>query len=156
MKKNNIIILVFALLFLGCEKREAHTASSCSNFQYAHKDGNFSQNISKELTELSCSHLQYWEYRSKKEFEKSYNYELPYQRFIYSNDWYKRFHSPDEGNFSILQVEIIQKSPEFAEIKTKKILKDGYSYTFLDKWYRVGNKWYHKMKTTYLPIEIED
>ncbi len=99
--------------------------------------------------------VQYWENRSKKQFSKTYSYELPYQTYVHSKRWYENF---------------FQNAPRFTKVVIKKIQCDqhvctiglllfpedmsgSYDTVFLyDKWIVIDGVWYHKFNDVSLPI----
>lgn len=137
--KTVVSFLVLLLLFTGCNKKRT----------YAYKDNNLSLNSDKELL-LSKRHLDYWEALSKKDLKSAYMYEMPYQRFIRSFEWYSDFLQGNKKGYHIIQKEITFKEENIANIKT--IYKEKKNrHLFNDTWYYVGNQWFHKMKVSKLP-----
>jgi hypothetical protein len=130
-----------ALLFFlsGCEPK--HT--------YAFKDANLTLKNEKEEL-LSKTHLAYWEAMSKKEFEKTYMYEMPYQRFIKPLWWYKEFNAGNNKHYQVIQKEIMYDDNHTAKVITSYI-KEKTKSIFKDTWYYIDGIWYHKMKTSKLP-----
>jgi len=110
---------------------------------------NFPPNLEKKFKE-------YWNLKARKEYKKAYKFELPYQRFLYGIKWYEKFNSQSqENNYSIILHHLQLKDKNTAIIKAQKIGKD-YSYYFIDQWFLVNGKWYHKMRTSYLPAVSEE
>lgn len=136
--KQSIVTLLIAFFLLGCEQK----------FEYANKDANLTLEDKNEK-DLSSRHLEYWEDRSKNEFNSSYTYEMPYQQFIKSLHWYNDFHKTGRKHFKIIQKEINIKEKS-ALIESQFIYKKS-KYTFHDPWFLVKGKWYHQFKTTKLP-----
>ncbi len=131
------IFSLITLFFLGCEQK----------FEFTNIDTNIS--LDKKDEKLSKRHLEYWEYRSKKDAPSSYMYEMPYQRFIRSLQWYKMFHEGGREHFTITQKHIsIHNSKALIEsqFKYKKS-----TYTFKDPWFFVNGQWYHQFETSKLP-----
>ena len=91
---------------------------------------------------------------SQKNFQCSYKYELPYQRFLYSYEWYQQFNSGNRKNYKIELLQIIPKKENMIVIKSKFISSDdNVTYQFFDKWYNVDELWFHKMKVSILPFD---
>jgi hypothetical protein len=132
-------LLVLVLFFVGCEEPRS----------YAFKDENRTYS-SKKLQELSERHLEFWEAFSKKDFNTTYRYELPYLQFIKSLKWYNTFNLANNKHYSIIQKDIKVKRDDFALIKTQYKLKEN-SYIFNDPWYLVDGIWYHEFSTSKLP-----
>jgi len=109
------------------------------------------ENNTSKIKELSKRHRSYWEKRVSGKWEESYKFELPYQRFIHSFEWYKDFYRGDDKNHSVIQTKIIMKNPSYAIVETRHIKEKNVYYSY-DKWFYIDGKWFHKMKTTYLPI----
>lgn len=135
-----LFLLIVSIIFLiGCEKSR----------KYALIDANITFS-SKSIENLSKRHLDYWEAMSKRDFNTTFSYELPYLQFIKSKKWYANFNQSNNYHYSIIQKNIILKTPHIASIKTFYELNDN-TYTFEDHWYLVNDSWYHKFKTSKLP-----
>ncbi len=95
----------------------------------------------------------YWKYRGEKDFEHSYKYELPYERYLHSQMDYEIF---------------FQHASKFSKIKLLKIIKCSNNICILgimlypkfapndstyinDKWIKVSGIWYHKYIDSLLP-----
>jgi len=95
----------------------------------------------------------YWKYKGKKDFESSYKYELPYERYLHSEVDYEIF---------------FQNASRFSKIKLLRIIKCNKDICILglvlypkfapkntsyinDKWIKVSGIWYHKYNDSLLP-----
>ena len=131
--------LLFAFLVSGCT----------THYHYALKDDNLSLQT-PSLQALSKRHLQYWELRSTKDFKSSYGFELPYQRYIHSLDWYLTFNSPNNAGFQTTQKEItISEEGTKAVIETIASFNGKISY-LNDTWFLVDGTWYHQFNDNLL------
>ncbi len=111
------------------------------------------QGTSEKVLQLVQRYQEYWDYFSKKEFDKAYLYELPYQRFLHSLQWYKTFNQSNDQNYTTILYSVKLSNNDSANIKSKYISSDKKtSFEFEDKWYFINGKWYHVMKTSRLPI----
>jgi hypothetical protein len=134
-----ILISLVLSLILGCEKK----------YDYALKDINLTLK-GKLQEQLSTRHLDYWEYRSKKEFKKSYMYEIPYQRYLKPLKWYKAFLDDNREHYTMTQKLITINDNVRAQVTTTFQYED-HSYTFKDPWFLVNKTWYHKFRSSNLP-----
>lgn len=107
------------------------------------------------LNKLKQRNLEYWNLFAQKKFTKTYQFEMPHQRFLHSLKWYKEFntkYNDTNATFEQLNIQLIDKNK--AVVKMRKILPSS-SHIFDDKWYYVDGVWYHQMKTTILPLPFE-
>ena len=106
---------------------------------------------SKKEQQLIQRYKEYWDYFAKKQFDKAYYYELPHQRFIHSLPWYKKFNEPNDQNYTTILRSINLLNEYTADVDSTYISQDkSTSFNFSDRWYFIGGKWYHLMKTSRL------
>lgn len=145
MRKNffyGLIFLFLASFFVGC----AHKSSLV-------KINPHFQEKSEKVLQLEQRYQEYWDYFSKKEFDKAYSYELPHQRFLHPLQWYKTFNQSNDQNYTTILDSIKLLNGDSANVKSRYISSDKKtSFEFEDKWYFIHGKWYHVMKTSRLPI----
>ena len=133
-----IIFLVIMMWSIGCSQKTT----------FVKIDPKY-QVKSSHLKQLERRYKEYWNSFSQKRFKKSYYYELPHQRFIYSLQWYQDFNKPNDQNYTIILKSIKLKNDYEAHIKSQYVSSDNKtSSNFIDKWYFVNGKWYHLMKTS--------
>jgi hypothetical protein len=119
-------------------------------YTYAIKDPSFII-TEDEKASLSKRHLEFWEYYSKKEFEKSYALELPHLRFEKSLPWYKNFYADNKQGYTITQLSITLKNKYHAIVQSRLQDSEGTNYIFPDYWVLVEGKWYHYFEFSKLP-----
>ena len=106
---------------------------------------------SKKLHALVKRYEEYWDYFSKKDFDRAYLYELPHQRFIYTLQWYKKFNQPNNKGYTTILRNIKLINDYTADILSTYVSSDKkIKFNFNDKWYFIHGKWYHLMKTSRL------
>ena len=89
--------------------------------------------------------INYWENIEKNDFKNNYiNYELPYQKFLFSYKRYIKLVKKYEKDIRIIKIKNIKCN------KNKCIINyigynNKYHYKFSDKdiWYNINHKWYH-------------
>jgi hypothetical protein len=137
-----ILTLFISLFFGGC----------VSSYQFAFKDPSL-QLKDESLKALSQRDLSYWEHMSQKEFDASYDYELPYLRYLKSLEWYKNFNATNNQKFTIKQYDITLVDSHRAIIKHYYHGSDGHSLNLEDRWVLVQNEWFHYFELSKLPID---
>lgn len=144
--KGAALLLLALILFSGCEKK----------YEYVSRDANVSLE-SKEARALVKRYEDYWEAKSKGEYDKSYRFELPYLNFLKHVRWYEQFHAADRKFYhvTLLYIEWDDKHPGKAKVRTKIDLKNN-TYSFFDVWYSVNNRWYHTYSQSILPTLPEN
>ena len=141
----NFFILFFTtFLITGCSHK----------ITFVKVDQNFHAK-SKKIMQLEQRYKEYWDYFSKKNFEKSYYYELPHQRFLHSLQWYKKFNQSNDQNYTTILKSINLVNDYTANVKSKYISSDKQTmFDFVDRWYLIDGKWYHVMKTSKFPFSL--
>ncbi len=137
------IFFIFSIAFIlislsGCEKK----------YQYVSIDTNATFNNKQE--NLIEAFSEYWEAKSKKDFSLSYKYELPYQRYLHSINWYQIFHSPNNQGFTVALVSLEKIDNELILVHAKATF-NGFTTSFIDPWYYVNESWFHKFQESKLP-----
>jgi hypothetical protein len=108
----------------------------------------------REEENLRTKFILYWKKKAEGKLEDTYKMELPYQRFLRSFSWYKDFNSIGKKGSKVKIIRIKYEDNNIsATIFARKITPEGNSFEFKEKWFKVYNQWFHKMKTTYLPID---
>jgi hypothetical protein len=100
-------------------------------------------------SDLKNKFIQYWSLRAEKKFDKTYKFEMPYLRYLYSKDWYEDFFStaPKIRKISIKKIDC---KNNICRIGIVLYTKRNYIYIF-DKWIKVDNVWYHRFNDRLLP-----
>ncbi len=95
--------------------------------------------------------ISYWQARANKEFYKTFNYEMPYLRYLYSKDWYEDFFSssPRFKSIYVKNFECKGNICFFTLLLKPKYSKDTIFYK--DKWVKVDNTYYHRFNDLLLP-----
>ena len=136
----HVLVLLSALFFF----------SGCVSYQYASVSPTFKAKDTKSES-LKEQNLLFWEYFSNKEFDKSYELELPHLRFQKSLSWYKTFNEPNRKGYKITLMDIETLDEHRAVVKNLYEDNEGNSFTMEDRWVYVGEKWYHFFEFSKLP-----
>lgn len=135
-----VIVAVFGIVFYDKFNKEYKYAISLPKYE-------------KELDpDLVKSFKEYWELFEKGEYDETYEYELPYQKFLHSKKWYKNFMlgSKKHLKFAISKIKIDPENKNIVYIYIK--FHNKYKkFTQRDKWIKVDGIWYHKFIDTILP-----
>jgi len=136
------VFIIFALLaFFGCESKVE---------KYEYKDVNISLTPSSKKEALLVQRFaQYWHKRLNGDYNSSYDFELPSQRYLVSLKEYKNVLGLYKGSKADL-VHISYPHPDIA-IVTRKMRIKNKAFTRLDKWLFIDDNWYHKFYQTALP-----
>lgn len=125
--------------------------SGCGiSYQYASFDPNLK--IENDLSSsLKEKNVRYWEYSSKKEFDKTYEMELPHLRFQKSLEWYKSFNAGNRQGYKVtlLSINVIDDTRAITQNRYED--DEGNSHVFEDRWVFVENEWYHYFEFSKLP-----
>ena len=140
----------FSIIILtGCSEKH--------DFKYAYIDDNLTivneENITPDTIEaLKMRNLEYWEYSSAANYEKSFEYELPYLKFLHHKDWYVGFHESDKKKYrlTIVKIEFDDKESYLAHVVARLEYKDKL-IELRHKWYNINGNWYHKYSPSYIP-----
>ena len=136
------LISLITILFFGCATKIENVTVKPEAVQ--------STNIIA-LEELIKRYRHYWHYFSKNDWEKTYEYELPYQKFFFPYSRYLRFYSTAKKGFKVTLLKIKKKNDDIVYIKSRYQDKKT-SYRFDDKWVRVNGVWYHKFYNSTFPV----
>lgn len=139
MLARNIALFFLLFTFSGCEPK----------YQFASLDENLSFKSSEERS-LSKRHLAYWELMSQKKFTETYDFELPYQRYIYGEEWYHKFFEGNNKEYKII-FKALEWLDEHSAVVHTEYIRQKNRHTFKDKWFYVNGKWYHMFPTSKLP-----
>jgi hypothetical protein len=135
-------IVVFLAFFAGCAPKTATYNDVLVTLP--------KENLSLKERRLVRRFQEYWHYRLNGDLKKTYEYELPYQRFLLS---YKEYKGLLDGYGKRARVELVSISflhPDVAVIK-RKIVTRKRTFEGKDKWLRVNGEWYHKFFQNILP-----
>lgn len=146
MKKviSTFIILFIAYFFIGCELEiPQYSSVDLSRVQ--------KKNLSKQEKLLLRRFAQYWNYRLKRDFAKTFSYELPYQKYITSFDYYKDNLIYSYGKGKIILDNIYFKDKNHAIITKEYINRKGEHFKDKEDWYYVIDNWYHKFYQYIMP-----
>lgn len=139
--KNAIFPILIAIFFSACS---FHTLPKYKNVSILN-DHNISsdQKLLKRVAE-------YWHYRLHNDYQHSYTYELPYQRYLIPLKAYK---SLIDGYGKNAKIEIISvKFPNPYTAIVQRRIKTSTTILFSkDKWVNVDGEWYHKFFQNILP-----
>jgi len=92
----------------------------------------------------------YWLYRIQGELDKSFEYELPYQKYIDGIKSYKsKIESLNSRTLTILK-DIIYPYPNVAIIE-RELRLGNRVFKKKDKWIYIDGEWYHKYYQNILP-----
>lgn len=100
-------------------------------------------------SDLKNRFVDYWNYRAHKEFDKTYNYEMPYLKYLHSKEEYEDYFE-DAPRIKKIIVKNINCKNNICYISL--LLKIYHNYVFFkDKWVKVDNIWYHRYNDMLLP-----
>ncbi len=134
-----LMTALFILTVFGCSK----------TYKYVQVNQEFSKKA--QYRDLLTQASRYWDALSIKDFDESYEYELPYLNFKHNLEWYKKFHSNNKEKYfiNIKSIKSIDLSGVvYIELEYNK---NGKTFTFLDKWIDVNGRWYHKYSDSLVP-----
>jgi hypothetical protein len=100
-------------------------------------------------SDLKNRFVEYWSYRAKKRFYKTYGFEMPYLRYLYSQDWYEDYFST-APRIKKISIKKIDCKNDICKIGIILYFGKNYSY-YTDKWVKVDNIWYHRFNDRPLP-----
>ena len=144
MNRSTIAIL-FSIIFLisGCSLKIPNSP----NVSY-----NNHVKLDKRKTKLLVKRfIEYWDSRIKGDAKRSWEYELPYQRYLTPFDDYRRLLS-GYAHTKIELADIHFLDPDTAII-TRKVHTKRKTYQRKDRWIYVKDNWYHKFYQSVLPPE---
>lgn len=98
---------------------------------------------------------EYWQARMQGDYRKSWQYELPSQRFLTSFERYKAMASGYKG----MKVEfgkILYISPDEAIIERRIKTSQKSVVVKKDKWFFVKDNWYHKFYQSVFPPKTDE
>ncbi len=136
----SFLVILFILISSGCEKKYIYTSKT--------NDMVIKDKKSEALSERA---MDYWESFSAKDFNSTYQYELPFQQYLKSKLWYVRFNAGNTKGYFLEQKEIEYIDENRAIIKIKFSKNKSGGHMISDRWYLIDGVWYHKMKTSILP-----
>ena len=111
------------------------------------------KNVKNIPSALQKRVISYWEKRAQKQFEETYEYELPYLQYLHTSLWYEQFFqdAPKFSKIIVKKVENINKNKSIIGL----LLYPKYNsknFVFLyDTWVKIDGNWYHKYKDSSLP-----
>lgn len=140
--------IVFAVslvyLLLGCSDR-------VSKSKYVTVDENVSMETQSERA-LRNRFVEYWDARSLHDFDKTYTYEMPYQRFlkpfeVYSGELSVTF---SEYNTVLKAIRFENEARDTATV-FREYIKDDVILHQKTAWYLVNGTWYRKYAFSLFP-----
>lgn len=142
-----VLLLIFvgaAFLFLGCSDR-------LSKSKYVSVDENVSLET-ESLRALRNRFVEYWDARSLHEFDKTYMYEMPYQRFLKPFDVYSGELSVtfNEYNTVLKAIRFENEEKDTATV-FREYIKDDVVLHQKTVWYLVNGTWYRKYAFSLFP-----
>ena len=143
-----IFYLVIIILIGGCDIR----IPKFSDVTYNQK--NITASTKKEQL-LIKRFMEYWHYRQNGDFQKSWKYELPYQRYVTPYQKYKALISNIPGKRTVME-KVTYIEPNLAIIVRKVYKNKSSSFLKKDKWIYAKDNWYHKFYQTIFPPETTE
>ena len=141
-----IAIIYIGILFLG------GCASILPSFENVSYNKNLLDLRDERAFKLTKRFLEYWHARAQGDYEKSWQYELPYQRYFLSFEKYRSLASGYKGSvIELKKIDFI--APDEAIVERKVFFSDKKGVVKKDKWYEIDGKWYHKFYQSILPPE---
>ena len=94
---------------------------------------------------------EYWHYRLNRDFNKTFPYELPYQRYVTDFSWYK-----DNLVYSYGRGKVVLNKIEYQDVNHTIITKEyfgqkGTHTKDTEEWFYVIDNWYHKFYQHIMP-----
>ena len=146
--KNRLpVFLAFVLIVVfqsGCERKIAH-------YEQTSIESNLTLKNDKERL-LAETFVEYWHLRNKREFKESYQYELPYFRYITSYEQYK----PQVGAYNfdfqtrLIGIEYPHHRDDVVTVK-RSYRKNDFHSVEKETWVYVNGKWYHDFQFSPFP-----
>ncbi len=140
-----LIIVIFVLwTFIGC------SIGSIPQYPNVGYEKNIIKSDKKER-KLVKRFVEYWYARTQGDLNKSWEYELPYQKFLGSFKRYKAEVGGYEGaKIKLLRIKYLTPSEAIimreVQMGKKRLVKK-------DKWFYLKDNWYHKYYQTIFPPE---
>jgi len=135
------IAFLMILLIGGCGIKIPHS----KNVAY---DQNLSSNKKAKL--LVKRFVEYWDARVRGDAKKSWEYELPYQKYLTDFQTYRKLLTGYEKSQIVLKRIIFQNNNK-ALIEREVFIGHKEKVNKKDKWYYVKDNWYHKFYQSALP-----
>ena len=145
MQYKTVLITMILLFFIsGCNER-------LQTRKYASIDENLIV-LNKEEIALANRFIEYWDYRSQHQFDKSYHYEFPYYCFITPISKYIGESKTNNKAFNniILSINYENLDQTIAWIE-RKYIKNNFSSIKKDKWIYVNGSWFHQYTSSAFP-----
>ena len=130
--------ILILTLFNGCEKKLKYAKT---DIELVLKTDNEKQLVKRVL--------KYWDLMSKKEFDKTYPMELPYQQYLYPLSKYKLINSGNNAGY-YMTIQNISIKENNATISLKYKLNNTKLH-LTDNWVKIKDIWYHKKRINKLP-----
>jgi sarcosine oxidase delta subunit len=132
-----LYILVISAIF-GCDAKKESVVTLSADLS-----------IDDDLLER---YGEYWTYMSKNDYDRSYEYELPYLNFLKSKEWYKEFQYGGKIDFKVKILSISEDKDD----KDVVFVRANYRGKYLDsniteKWINIKGTWYHYYSQSLLP-----
>jgi len=138
-----VLLILLVVLFVGCSVK-------LPSSQYASIEKNRnSLNDHKKLL-LAKRFIEYWDARIKGDTAKSWQYELPYMRYISTYENYKPMARGYYGKKVVLMRVEPQNKDQAIVLRKVYITPDRYVVK-KDQWFYVKDNWYHKFYQAILP-----
>lgn len=104
---------------------------------------------------LAKRFIEYWDARIKGNTAKSWQYELPYMRYIMPYGTYKSMAKGYYGNKVIL-IQLEPKRNNEIIIIRKVFINPKHFVIKKDKWFYIKDNWYHKFYQAVLPPQSKE
>ena len=151
----HILYLATLFFFLGCSVKHELLQSTHIQIKDVYVERHISQN-EPLYRKLIQRFKEYWHYRQKGDYKKSYEYELPYQRYLMPFIKYKPLAAGSYvGNKTILKDMYLDKKNGIAILQRRVYFDNSYKDK-KDKWIFVNGQWYHKFYQSILPLKTEE
>jgi len=99
---------------------------------------------------LARAFLEYWRARIQRDYKTSYQYELPYQKYIFRYPDYLKKIGNIYSRSKIKLSKITYIAPDIA-IVDREVKMGNKVFHKKDKWIYIDGAWYHKFYQTILP-----
>jgi hypothetical protein len=149
MKKNNFLLLFIVLFSFGIFYFIKYQ-------QYPqYKEASIGKELlenSNSLKDLHIRFLEYWHYRYSNNIKKSYLYELPSYRFIFTNNDYFVHTGLLREELHVILQDIANPYLDDENIAlVTSTLKNHPNYIKKEIWVYVNNQWFHTLSAQNFP-----